>query len=158
MINTSKCWVKRKWPVLLCLTLPYLALHHRLAHASPPHVRKSKTIITGFHEEGARLYLCWNMSARAMGRAMGSTELSSLPLAPANRDRLLRAGFRTLRDVEGVQPLDLSRGVQCTAVCRRAFHLLFEPLDISGGVQCVVFSLLGHFSRSSLFAVWLGLS
>lgn len=45
-----------------------------------------------------------------MGPAMAGTELSSLPLAPSNRDRLLRAGFRTLRDVEGVQPLGLSRG------------------------------------------------
>lgn len=54
------------------------------------------------------------MSARRtppMGPAMGGTELSSLPLAPSNRDRLLRAGFRTLRDVDGVQPLGLSRGM-----------------------------------------------
>jgi len=48
-----------------------------------------------------------------MGPAMARTELSSLPLAPSIRDRLLRAGFRTLRDVEGVQPLDLSRGEAC---------------------------------------------
>lgn len=54
------------------------------------------------------------MSGLRMGPAMASTELSSLPLAPSNRDRLLRAGFRTLRDVEGVQPLDLSRGEMCT--------------------------------------------
>lgn len=53
------------------------------------------------------------MSGPRMGPAMASTELSSLPLAPSNRDRLLRAGFRTLRDVEGVQPLDLSRGERC---------------------------------------------
>lgn len=46
-----------------------------------------------------------------MAQALGRTELSSLPLAPGTLDRLLRAGFRTLRDMEGVQPMDLSRGV-----------------------------------------------
>ena len=85
-----------------------------------------------------------------MGHAMGGTELSSLPLAPTNRDRLLRAGFRTLRDVEGVQPLDLSRGavqstavfvwiflevLQCTSVCR----------VVSLGLQCALLFCLWIF-------------
>lgn len=52
-----------------------------------------------------------------MGPAMAATELSSLPLAPSSRARLLRAGFRTLRDVEGVQPMDLSRGEGGAEVC-----------------------------------------
>lgn len=51
-----------------------------------------------------------NMSVPLMAPAMARTELPSLPLAPATLDRLMRAGFRTLRDMEGVQPMDLSRG------------------------------------------------
>eukprot|EP00752_Nemacystus_decipiens_P005333 g4837.t1 len=55
------------------------------------------------------------MSGPRMGPALAGTTLSSLPLAPSNRDRLLRAGFRTLRDVEGVQPLDLSRELKVSS-------------------------------------------
>ncbi|CAB1113700.1 unnamed protein product [Ectocarpus sp. CCAP 1310/34] len=55
------------------------------------------------------------MNVPPMGPAMARTELSSLPIAPSNRDRLLRAGFRTLRDVEGVQPLDLSRELKVSS-------------------------------------------
>ncbi|CAN0259823.1 unnamed protein product, partial [Ectocarpus sp. 12 AP-2014] len=55
------------------------------------------------------------MNVPPMGPTMARTELSSLPIAPSNRDRLLRAGFRTLRDVEGVQPLDLSRELKVSS-------------------------------------------
>lgn len=91
------------------------------------------------------------MSARAMGRVMGGTELSSLPLAPTNRDRLLRAGFRTLRDVEGIQPLDLSRG----AVHCRFSRWIFLGVYV---VHCcaLLFFAFGSFSRCSplIFASW----
>lgn len=50
-----------------------------------------------------------------MAPALASTELSSLPLAPGVVDRLLRSGFRTLRDVDGVQPMDLSRELKISS-------------------------------------------
>lgn len=57
------------------------------------------------------------MSVPLMAPAMARTELPSLPLAPATLDRLMRAGFRTLRDMEGVQPMDLSRGeASCSTI------------------------------------------
>lgn len=105
-----------------------------------------------------------------MGRAMGGTELSSLPLAPKNRDRLLRAGFRTLRDVEGIQPLDLSRGAVYCCFCRwiflevyvvrcrfclRVLDLLFAGEYFSGCTWCAaVFFCVWIFREELMFASW----
>ena len=50
------------------------------------------------------------MNVPPMAPAMARTEICSLTIAPSSRDRLLRGGFRTLRDLEGVQPSDLARG------------------------------------------------
>ncbi len=44
-------------------------------------------------------------------------EVVSLPLAPHIRSKLLAAGFRTLADLEGIGPVDLSRG-GCGAASR----------------------------------------
>ncbi|CAM9925867.1 unnamed protein product [Ascophyllum nodosum] len=49
------------------------------------------------------------MNVPPMAPAMARTEICSLTIAPSSRDRLLRGGFRTLRDLEGVQPSDLAR-------------------------------------------------
>lgn len=50
------------------------------------------------------------MNVPPMAPAMARTEICSLTIAPSIRDRLLRGGFRTLRDLEGVQPSVLARG------------------------------------------------
>eukprot|EP00741_Cyanophora_paradoxa_P011706 tig00020563_g11310.t1 len=49
------------------------------------------------------------MSRPAARYSLSSRDVGSLPLPPSVRQKLIKAGFRTLRDLDNVGPIDLSR-------------------------------------------------
>lgn len=49
--------------------------------------------------------------AYTMAFAGARLDVAALPLPPTVRHKLQCAGFRTTKDLEGIQPLDLANGV-----------------------------------------------
>ena len=43
-------------------------------------------------------------------------DVLALPLAPSLRSKLLTAGFRTTRDLDGIGPVDLAKGMLCPSM------------------------------------------